>query len=207
MKVAIFTRVSSTNSRQENDRQVNGLKNLCDQNNWEVVAIIKEKGSGGKRVKDRPELWELLQLAENSSIQKVVISEISRLGRKVKEGIKVIEQLASLKVSIYIENIGMETLLPNGKENILFKPILITLMGFAEMERELTRERILSGLEEAKRKGKKLGRPKGSVSNKDHLLKKHKKVVRELKVGTSIRKTAKICGVSSFTVQKIKALI
>ena len=101
----------------------------------------------------------------------------------------------------------METLLSSGKENIVFKPILITLMGYAEMERELTRERILSGLDEARRKGKKLGRPKGSVIDKTHLLEKHKKVVKELKTGMSIRKTAKICAVSVFTVQKVKRLM
>jgi len=45
------------------------------------------------------------------------------------------------------------------------------------------------------------------VTDKAHLLDKHKKIVKELKAGTSIRKTAKLCDVSTFTVQKIKGLL
>jgi len=120
MNVAIFTRVSSVTARQENNHQVNSLIELCEKNNWKVIEVIREKGSGGKRIKDRPSIQKLLMIAEAGKIQKVVISEVSRLGRKVKEGITVIEQLAEMGVSIFIENIGMETLLSNGKENILF---------------------------------------------------------------------------------------
>jgi DNA invertase Pin-like site-specific DNA recombinase len=86
----------------------------------------------------------------------------------------------------------------------MFKPILLTLVGFAEMERELLRERIRSGLETAKRAGKKLGRPSGIVQTTDDVLAKYPAVVRQLRSGQSVRNAAKICAVSPNTVQRVK---
>ena len=98
----------------------------------------------------------------------------------------------------------METLLADGRTNFMFKPILLTLVGFAEMERELLRERIKSGLDTARRKGKKLGRPAGATETADDILAKYPAVVRNIRSGLSVRKIAKICDVSAGTVQKVK---
>ena len=68
---------------------------------------------------------------------------------------------------------------------------MFTLLAeFARMERETLRERILSGMEEARRKGKHLGRPDGSSEDKEAFLKKYPSVVRNLRLGISARKTA-----------------
>jgi hypothetical protein len=76
---------------------------------------------------------------------------------------------------------------------------MFTLLAeFARMERETLSERILSGMEEARRKGKHLGRPDGSLENKETFLKKYPSVVRNLRHGISVRKTAKICDTSDF---------
>jgi len=204
MKAAIFARVSTNDGRQSNDRQVSELKELCERQNWQIVETITETISGAKTREDRPGLDALIRLAQSSKIQKVVISEISRLGRNVSDGIHVIDTLTKSGVSIYIQNIGIETLLSNGKPNYLFKPILLTLMGFAEMEREQLRERVKSGLEQARRNGKTLGRPTGSTKSDADLLKQYPNVARELRSGLSIRKAAKLCDVSATTVQKVK---
>lgn len=204
MKVAIFCRVSSKSDRQDTERQKNDLTRMCESNKWEVVELIEERISGKTKTDKRPKMQHLLNLAATKQIKKVVISEISRLGRNVKEGIEIIEELSAMRVSIYIANIGMETLKYNGEENVMFKPILITMMGYAQMESELMSERIRSGLKAAKKKGVVLGRRKGATKDIEQFLSENKKVVKELRSGTSIRKTAKICDCSPSNVQKVK---
>lgn len=202
MNVVIFARVST--SDQNTDRQVNDLRELCATQNWEVVAEITEEISRVALNSQRPAIAELLQLAAAGRIKKVAVTEVSRLGAKVVEVVDTIEKLAAFGVSVYIQNIGMETLLPDGRENFMFKPILVTLVGFAEMERELLRERIKSGMEAARRKGKSIGRPKGTTKDAAEILSEYDQVVRLLRQSYSIRKTAKIADVSPATVQKVK---
>ena len=206
MKAAIFARVS-TADKQTTTRQVNDLRDLCAKQSWTVVATITEHVSGAKKNSEREGVQQLFDLAQRRSIDKVVVTEISRIGRNVSESVQIIDQLTASGVSLYIQNIGMETLLADGKPNFMFKPILLTLVGFAEMERELLRERIRSGLETAKRKGKKLGRPTGITQTPDDVLAKYPAVVRQLRSGQSIRNVAKICDVSPNTVQRVKLAI
>lgn len=204
MKVAIFARVSTTD-KQTTTRQVNDLRDLCTANAWTIAATITENVSGAKSNDDRAGLQELFALAERRQIKKVIITEVSRIGRNVSESVQIIDRLTACGVSLYIQNIGMETMLADGKPNFMFKPILLTLVGFAEMERELLRERIKSGLETAKRNGKKLGRPSGVIESGDDVLAKYPTVVRQLRSGVlSVRQVAKICDVSPNTVQKVK---
>jgi len=207
MRVAIFARVSTTDGRQCNDRQTSELNNLCSKNSWQVVETITEDISGAKDREQRKGLSKLVTLAQSGRIDKIVISEISRLGRKVSDGIKVIEEITEANVSIYIQNIGMETLLSDGSPNYMFKPILLTLMGFAEMEREQLRVRVKSGLENARRKGKTLGRPKGSTQSNKDLLRKYSGLKKDLESGLSLRKAAKLHDVSPTTAQKVKQAI
>lgn len=209
MNVAIFARVSTNDGRQNTSRQIKDLQKLCDSQGWTVHSVITENISGAKRNDKRQGLQELFSLAASGVIGKVVITEVSRLGRSVKDGIDIIEKLNALRVSIYIQNIGMETLLHDGKPNFMFKPILMTLIGFAEMERELLRERIKSGLKEAKRQGRSGGRRKGYRKSDEDILKEYPKVVKEVKQNNplSLRKIAKLCDCSVNTVQKVKSIL
>ena len=202
MNVAIFTRVSTND--QTTDRQTNDLRDLCAKQGWTITHTITETVSGAKRATDRAGIQQLFNLAKSKTIKKVVITEVSRIGRNVAEGVQIIEALAQAGVSLYVGNIGMETLLPDGKQNFMFKPILLTLIGFAEMERELMRERIKSGLATAKKKGKTLGRPEGKESDTE-TLDKYPTVTKAVRAGAlSIRKIAKLYDVSPNTVQKVK---
>ena len=81
------------------------------------------------------------------------------------------------------------------------------LAEMARAERETLSERIRSGLDEAKRKGRKLGRPEGSKASTKELLSKHADIVRRLKDGHSVRNTAKITGKGGSTVQRVKAIL
>ncbi len=85
---------------------------------------------------------------------------------------------------------------------------MFTLLAeFARLEGEVLRERIMSGMEEARRRGKKIGRPQGSPEESESFLKKYPSVVRHLKAGISLRKTAKLCEVAINTVRKVNLYV
>ena len=75
------------------------------------------------------------------------------------------------------------------------------------MEKEVLIERINSGLDEAKRKGKKLGRKPGSTENKNDYLRKYSKLIPDIKAGISLKKCMKIHSVSKNTLIKLKKLL
>ena len=199
-KGVIFVRVSKR--EQDYQRQLEDLRALAKTQNLEIIAEIAEKISGVKDNQERDGVQELLRLAQKGIIQKVLVQEVSRLGRSTVEVLKVLEELTSLRVSVYVQNFGFETL-KSGKRNPIAQFMFTLLAEFARMERETLRERILSGMEEARRQGKHLGRPDGSLENKETFLKKYPSVVRNLRQGISVRKTAKICDTSINTVRKV----
>ena len=85
--------------------------------------------------------------------------------------------------------------------------MLALLSEIARGEVETLRERINSGLAEARRKGVTLGRPKGSTLSREVFLEAHKDIVRYLRAGQSVRNTAKITGKGGSTVQRVKAAL
>ncbi|QHL87433.1 recombinase family protein [Nibribacter ruber] len=201
--VALYVRVSS--KRQDYQRQISELELLATKHQFQVVQIFQEVGSATKRKKEeRPELLQLIKLAETGAIQKVLVSEISRLGRKTSEILNLIDRFTELKVSVFVKSLNLETLLDDGRKNPAANLVFVILAELASSETEQLGERIRSGLEEARRKNKVIGRPKGSVKTDKKLLEENPKAVRLLKSGKSIREVAKLCEVSNQTVQKIK---
>ena len=81
------------------------------------------------------------------------------------------------------------------------------LSEFAFVEKEILVERINSGLEQARRNGKVLGRKVGSTENKNDILKKYSKVVPDIRAGISLNKCMKIHSVSKNTVIKLKRML
>lgn len=103
-----------------------------------------------------------------------------------------VEKLEAAGVSLYWHAQSIETLLPSGKRNPAAGIMLALLAEMARAEVETIRERINSGLAEARRKGKTLGRPVGSGMDAKGLLAKHPAIVKRLKDGRSIRDTARL---------------
>lgn len=204
MNAIIYTRVSTADQNYE--RQIEDLKVHASREKLNVIEVISEKISGNKKNVERAGIKRLMELAGEGAIRKVLVTEVSRLGRNTREVINIVEDLTALGVSIYIQNFNLETLNRNGDRNSIAQMMLTILAEFARMERQSILERSKSGIAKAKREGRHLGRPVGTVKSEHQLLNQYKPVVKLLKSGYSIRKAAKLSDVSINTVQKIKRI-
>lgn len=204
MKSVIYARVSSTTDRQNTDRQVSDLKNYAQQNNIDVVDVFEEHISGAKKNDERIILRECLNFCFNNEIDTLLISELSRLGRNVDEVLENVKLCKEHRLNIYFQKEQLNTFNADGTENP-FLTIMIAVLGTcAQMERENIKFRLNSGRQKYINDGGRLGRKVGSVKSEDTKLAEYKDVIRELKRGTSIRRTAKLCDVSVSTVQRVK---
>lgn len=205
MKVAIFCRVSTLD--QSYQRQVNDLKKIAKKFSFDVVEVITEKISGAKSNVERQGVQQLLEGAKAGTFQKVLVSEVSRLGRSTLETLKLVDELHSFGVSIYLQDLNMETLNENGEMSMQTEMMLHMLSLFAKNERRNTIERIRSGMAEAKANGIHCGRYKGTEEDPAEFLSKYPKVIDGLKRGFSVRECVKLYEVSLGTVAKIRKLI
>jgi len=203
--VAILVRVSTI--RQETDRQIAELEAYAEHKEYEVMEVCREAVSGRADEDDREGLKRAEALALSGKVRKVLVHEVSRLGRKNSVTHRFVERLEEAGCSLYWHAQGIETLLPNGKRNPAAGIMLALLAEIARNEVETLRERVRSGLAEARRKGIKLGRPKGTTLDHDVFVQKHKDILCQLKAGQSVRNTAKITGKGISTVQRVKLVI
>ena len=202
MKAVIYARVSSTGERQSTERQVADLKRYAAASGMEVVAVYEEKASGAK--KDREQLAECLAFLKGGGAEHLLVTELSRLGRSLRQVLEVVDELTERGVNIYFQDHGLNTLTPDGKTNQVTKLLISMLGSFAEVEREQIASRLQSGRALAKVKGVKMGRPSGTGMTKEELLAKYPKAAKRLQSGRTIREVAGECGLSTKTVQKIK---
>jgi len=142
-----YLRVST--QKQDLRRQEEALKDI------KADKIYKDKTSGAS--KDRPALNELrLNIKDGDHIY---FESISRLGRSVLDIKELIEEFHNKNITLHFVKEGITT---NGKDkNSMANFLLNILSSVAELEREITRERILEGMEKAKIYGTKSGKPLG----------------------------------------------
>ena len=91
MKTVIFARVST--NVQDYDRQVNELTVLAKSKGWSDEAVFAEKISGAKANTERTELLNMISYVESNHIDKVLVTELSCLGRDTLQVLEVIEML------------------------------------------------------------------------------------------------------------------
>lgn len=205
MNAVIYARVSSTNDRQSTDRQVSDLNGYASKNDINVVKTFEEHISGAKRNEERPILCECLDYCIKNKVDILLISELSRLGRNVDEVLANVKRCKDNNLNIYFQKENLSIFQADGTKNP-FLNIFISVLGTcAEMERENIKFRLNSGRAKYIADGGKLGRKEGYRKPKEQKEVEYKEVIKELKKGTSVRRTAKLCDVSVSTVQRIKA--
>ncbi len=205
IKTVIFARVST--SVQEYDRQVNELTALANGNGWVVEAVFAEKVSGAKANTERTELLNMISFVEANHIDKVLVTELSRLGRDTLQVLEFIEMLNGKGISLHIQNYNIETLTKEGKVNAMSQFLITILAEVARMERKTIRERVESGYKNYRAAGGKVGRKVGYQKSESDMKEQYVEEIKLLKKGYSLRNIAKITGTSINTIRKCRALI
>lgn len=203
-KVVIYTRVSTQG--QEYERQLTELRDYAARMNYEVVEEFSEKVSGAKRVEEREALMSLLRYVEANKVDKVLIYECSRLSRRAIDFLTVIEHLSSLKVSVYILQNGLETLMEDGSVNPIASLVLGIIGQFNSMERSLIRSRMESGYKHYRQQGGQVGRKVGYKKSDDDMRQQYSKEIQLLRKGLSLRNIQAITSTSVNTLRKLKVI-
>lgn len=153
MKAGIYIRVSTVEQTTLN--QEIELKEYCNRNNIEIYRIYREEGVSGAKT-TRPELDSMLQDMRKKEFDCIVIWKLDRLGRSVQHLLQLLQEFQNKNINLIVTTMGMDTSTPQGK-------FFFTITGaFAELEREMIRERIIAGLKRRKSQGKALGRQAGA---------------------------------------------
>lgn len=150
MKVGIYVRVSTSDKGQDPELQLGPLRKYATARGWEFFEYLDIGESGIKE--RRPGLDQLMEDARKRRLNGILIWKLDRLGRSLKHLLTMFEEFHDLGIQFvsYTENLDFAT--PAGRA-------MASLIGvFAEFERDLIRERVRAGLENARRKGKRPGR-------------------------------------------------
>jgi len=146
--ICIYTRVSTVS--QSTEQQLFTLREVANRNGT-IVSEFTDTISGA--TDSRPGLDACLLAARQKKFDVLYCYSIDRLGRSTKNLISVVEMLQELKVDLFFYREGIDTTTPTGK------CVFTILSSVAELEKNLIRERVVSGLDKARRNGVRLGRP------------------------------------------------
>lgn len=148
-RIAIYTRVST--SDQSCAGQEHELKEYIKNRGWKLEQVYSDRISGVKS--SRPALDQMLTDAKKRKFDRLLVWRIDRLGRSVSHLLDVLETLRALGIEFISLSAAIDTSTPTGK-------MVFTVLGaVAELERSITVERVRMGLENARRRGIRLGRP------------------------------------------------
>ena len=187
-RVALYARVSTKNNGQDPETQLVALREYVTARGLEIVGEYVDVGISGAKDR-RPELERLMQDARRQRFDAVLVARFDRFARSVRHLVMALDEFNSLGINFISLSESIDTSTPMGKM------VFTVIAAVAELERELIRERVLMGLERARKQGKKLGRPVGTKAD----LRK----IRRLKgQGASVRAIADQLGISKSTISR-----
>ena len=149
MRAVIYARVS-THDQNTIPMQVKKCREYAKARNWIVSHVMKDIASGAKQ---KPQRDDILKLARKREIDIVIVWKLDRWGRSTSDVVGTLEELRELNVKFVsiTEALDFSTAMGRAMSGLL--------SVFAEFERELIRERVKAGLDQARSKGIRLGRP------------------------------------------------
>jgi DNA invertase Pin-like site-specific DNA recombinase len=189
-RAAISIRVSTDGQTTENQRMA--LEAVAAQRGWTIAAIYDDAGISGAKGRDkRPGLDKLLTDAARARFDVVMAWAMDRLGRSLAGLIDTLKTLEAANVDLFLHQQTIDTTTPAGRT------FFHVTGAFAEFERDMIRSRVNAGLDRARARGVRLGRPtvKAKVEN----------AVRDrLMAGDGMVKIAKALGIGVSTVQRMR---
>jgi len=150
-RIALYARVSTTG--QDTGLQLKDLRAYCEARGFQMFQEYIDNGVSGAK-ESRPALDNLIGDARKRLFDVVLVWRFDRFARSTKQLIMALEEFRSLGIDFISYQESVDTTSPAGK-------MLFTMISaFAEFEREIIRERVRAGVERARQKGKRLGRPR-----------------------------------------------
>ena len=191
-RVALYLRVSTGEQTTRNQRRE--LKEVAERHGWNVVATFEDAGVSGSFGRDeRPGYDKLMKAVSRREIDMVAAWSVDRLGRSLTHLLSFLTELHAKGVDLFLHQQGLDTTTPSGRA-------MFQMLGvFAEFERAIIRERVMTGLARARAEGKQLGRRPVEQS-------KAKKVKQALALrsrGIGIRRIAREVGLGVGTVIRL----
>lgn len=147
-----YVRVSTQS--QDTESQLLAIKTAVEKSGDVLINVYRDHGiSGSKGRSDRPALNKMLEDASEKKFSKVVAFDLTRLGRSLPDLLATMKVFQDSQVDLQLLQNDLDTSTHSGR-------LMFSIFGaIGEFERELIRERVKSGLEKARKQGKKLGRP------------------------------------------------
>jgi DNA invertase Pin-like site-specific DNA recombinase len=189
-RAALYLRVSTR--EQSTDAQRAALKSVAGRAGWEIVEVYEDAGISGTKGRDkRPAFDQMLKDATRRCFDIVAAWALDRLGRSLQHLVPTLAELKAAGVNLYLHQQAIDTTTPSGKA-------FYGMLGvFAEFERDMIAARVQAGIDRARAKGKRMGRPSVDTATAAA-------VRASLAAGVSIRKAAALHRVGISTVQRLK---
>jgi len=185
LRAGLYARVS-TADQQTLAMQLRALREYAARRGWTIAMQTREIGSGAAQRQFREQIMEA---ARRREIDVVLVWRLDRWGRSVTDLLATLQELEHLGVGFVSLTEALDLTTPAGRA------IAGLLAIFAEFEREILRERTRAGLVEARRNGKRLGRPITAGLRAAEIRKLHRagiakaEIARRLEIGrTSVRR-------------------
>ncbi len=156
-RIAVYARVSTVNHGQNPELQLAEIREYAARRGWTIAGEYVDLGVSGSK-ESRPELNRMLKDAHLRRYDAVVVWKLDRLGRSLKHLVTTIEDLAAYGVSFVSLRDNLDLSTPSGR-------LMMHIIGaMAEFERELIKERVTAGIQAARKRGVRIGRPRTYVS-------------------------------------------
>jgi DNA invertase Pin-like site-specific DNA recombinase len=191
-RVALYLRVSTGEQTTRNQRRE--LHAVAECHGWNLVATYEDAGvSGAKGRDERPGYDQLMKAVGRREIDMVAAWSVDRLGRSLTHLLSFLTELHAKGVDLFLHQQGLDTTTPSGRA-------MFQMLGvFAEFERAMIRERVMTGLARARAEGKQLGRRPVEQSK----AKKVKQALALRSQGIGIRRIAREVGLGVGTVIRL----
>ena len=187
-RAALYMRISTKGHGQTTDTQAVALREYAERRGFQVIDEYRDEGISGAKDR-RPQLDRMMQDARKRRFDAVLVARFDRFARSTKHLVLALEEFSSLGVDFISLNESIDTSSPMGRM------VFTVIAAVAELERSIIRERVVMGLDRAKRQGKRLGRPKTFVSES--------KIQQLASDGLSLRQIAEHMGVSHTKVARL----
>lgn len=149
--IAIYIRVSTLDQAREGyslDAQEKTLRKWCNDRSYIVYDLYADRGISGKDITHRPDMNRLLEDANDGKFETVIFWALSRFTRSVSDLYTTLEKFQKWNISMVSYTEAFDTATPMGRA-------MIGIVGvFAQLERELTSERVSAALLERASQGK-----------------------------------------------------